>query len=438
MAVRARESGLPFDTSMELAPPRTYSGWSLAMLWGGLCMSLLAFLPGAYLVPALTLRDAILVSIAGSLAGAGMLATVAAIAAKRRQNTVGLVSSVLGMRAAPALAVLLFVRHACWAVFTVAFASEAAAQVPALGGERWLWALALGALALALALLPTHVFVGRWMAWFAFWVGLVMVLLITATGVTTYGIPILHDANGLGGWPTRAQGFDLIAAVPLLWVPVVADYAMDARTPRAAAAGVGAGAGAMTAWYAIVGTLWVFTVSAADVASFITALPIGAAGVLIVVALEADAAAANLHAASLAGGRFGYRWFKPALVAAGAIAIAVGFATDGLALEDALAVLGSIFLPLMALVVAREILGTAPRAFAWAGWIAGALAYGWINPTDFDPWRDGMEFIFATVLRLPFPLGGATTPLPATLVSVAMAVMVYGVGAAVARTRRAA
>ena len=53
-----------------------------------------------------------------------------------------------------------------------------------------------------------------------------LIALVTLTGATTYGIPILHDADGLGGWPSRAQGFDLIAAMPLLWLPVVADYAL--------------------------------------------------------------------------------------------------------------------------------------------------------------------------------------------------------------------
>ena len=437
MATRTAAQGsvLP-ESAAALAPPRRYGALTLAMLWGGLTMSLLAFVPGAYLVPALTLRDAILVSIAGSLAGAALLATIAWAAARRRQNTVGLVSSALGMRAAPALAALLLLRHALWTFFLIAFASEVAVNVPGLSGERWLWALALTALAMAIALLPVEVFVGRWMSWFAFWVGLVMVALITLTGITEYGIAVVHDANGLGGWPTRAQGFDLIAAVPLLWAPVVADYAMDARSPRDAAAGTGVGAGAMTAWYAVVGTLWVFAVSARDVAGFITALPLGVGSLVIIIALEADAIAANLHSASLAGGRFGYRWFKPALVVTALVAGALAATADGFEIEDALTAVGAVMVPLMVVGVARVAFGAVPLLLAWCAWIAGALAYGWINPGDFARWRDAMEFIFATVLRLPFPLGGETTPIPATVVSVAVAAGVYAAGAGVTKLRR--
>jgi purine-cytosine permease-like protein len=263
-----------------------------------------------------------------------------------------------------------------------------------------------------------------------------MIVLITATGVTEYGITVLHDADGLGGWPSRAQAFDLVAALPLLWAPVVADYAMNARSPRGAAAGVGLGSGVMAAWYVIVGVLWVFTVSARDVAGFITALPLGAGGLLIVVALEADAIAANLHAASISAGRLGYRWFRPALIVVAILAGAFAATMDGLNIEDALAALGAIMLPLMAVVLARAVFGPAPHAAAWCAWAAGALAYGWINPGDFAGWRDAMEFIYATVLRLPFPLGGDLTSIPATIVAPVIAAGVYTAGAALSRRRR--
>ncbi len=433
MTVRAGAVDSMMDASAELSAPKTYSAFSLALLWGGLSMSLLAFVPGAYLVPALSLRDAVLVAIGGACAGAALLAAVAAVAAKRRQNTVGLLSSTLGVPAGPWLALLLFARHTAWALFTIAFASEVAAQVPGLGGERWIWATAIAALALALALLPPAVFVRRWMGWFAFWVGLLIIGAVTATGVTTYGIPVVHDADGMGGWPSRAQGFDLIAALPILWAPVVADYAMSARRPRDAATGIGIGSGVMTSWYVIVGVLWVLTVSSRDVAGFISALPLGVGSLVVIAALEADTTAANLHAASLAGGRFGYRWFRPALAVAAVAAAAVAVAWDGFEVEDALLALGAIFLPLFAVILAREAIGPASRWLAWIGWIAGSLAYGWINPGWFEQWRDAMHFLFATVLRAPFPLGGEETAIPASIVSFAVAFGIYGCGALAAR-----
>ncbi|HYM14899.1 MAG TPA: hypothetical protein VEZ14_05020 [Dehalococcoidia bacterium] len=408
---------------------------SQVALWAALSMSLLVFVPGAYLVPALRLRDAIAVSIAGSVAGAAMLAAVAAVAARRRQNTVGLLSSTLGVPAGPLIAALLLFRHLVWTIFTLAFAANVATNVPGLAGSRAVWGVAFGALALALALLPPWVFVGRWIGWFAVWVGIVLVALITLTGFTTYGVPLLHDADGLGGWPTHAQGFDLIVLMPLLWLPVVADYAYAAPSQRDASLGVFAGVAVMTAWYAVVGVLWVFTVSARDVAGFMSALPIGVGAILIVVALQANALAANLDSASMAGGRFGYRWFRPVLVVAALVAIVVVAATDALNIEALAYLLASLFLPLFAVVLARAVVPAAPVSVSWLAWAAGVLAYGWISPGGVAAWRATMRFIFGTLLHAPFPLGGALTPLPATALSFGTAAGLYLALALVPRRR---
>ena len=429
----------------EVAETRPLTARNYTMLWAALCMSLFAFVPGAYLVPALRLRDAILVAIVASLAGAAVLGAVAATAARRRQNTVGLLSSTLGVPAGGVIAVMLLLRHVIWATFTLAFAANVAGAVPGLGGGKALWGVVLGAIALALALLPPRTFVERWLGWFAFWIGLLLIALITLTGLTTYGIPVLHDADGLGGWPTRAQGFDLIAVLPLLWLPVVADYAAQARSPRDAFTGAFAGAGVMSAWYAIVGVLWVFTVSSRDVAGFISSIPIGAGALIIVVALQSNAVAANVYSASLAGGRFGYRWFRPALFASAIAAGALVVATDALDVEDFAQLLAAIFLPLFGVVLARTLIAKGPTAMSWLAWAAGIAMYGWINPGDLAPWHDALDWVFATALHLPFPLGGDETQLPATVIALAVSFGGYAAiatawglgGAAVDKLRKA-
>jgi purine-cytosine permease-like protein len=403
------------------------------ILSASISVSLLAFVPGAYLVPALSLPEAAMVAVAGSLIGACLLAAVAAASARTGMGTVGLVSSALGMRGAPTIAVLMFARHVAWTAFALAFAANVATHVPGLAGGRIFWGLVLAALALGLALLPASVFVERWLGWFAFWVALLMIALITVVSAFSYGIPVLHDADGLGGWPSVGQGIDLVAALPLIWLAVIPDFARTSRAPRDAGIGVFLGAGLMTAWFTVVGMLWVFTVNARDVAGFMTMLPIGAAGIVVVIALEADAAAANLHAASMAGGRFGYRWFRPAaLLAATAAAFVFAFA-DLLEVEDALQLVSTIFVPLFTAILARHLVTGAPRVLTWIAWTAGVLTFGWINPGFWSPWRDLMHWLFATVLHLPFPLGGEFTPLPATVLSFAAAAGVYATGALVAR-----
>jgi NCS1 family nucleobase:cation symporter-1 len=330
-------------------------------------------------------------------------------------------SSTLGVPAGTLLATFLLLRHVAWATFALAFATEAATHVPGAGDSAVLWGIAFGAAGLALALLPAQTFVRRWMGWFAFWVGLLLIALFTVTGVFSYGIPVLHDADGMGGWPTLAQGFDLVAAMPLLWLPVVADYTRDARSPRDAAGGAFAGAGIVTAWFVILGLLWVFTVNARDAAQFVTALPVGIGGLVVILALEADQVAANVYAASMAGGRFGYRYFRPALMAAGALAAVFVVTTNAMGVEDFALMLSNIFLPLFGVVLARHLIPEAPKAFAWAAWLLGVFAFGWINPSTVGPWHDAMKVVYVGILQAPFPLGGELTQAPATAVSLAVA-----------------
>jgi nucleobase:cation symporter-1, NCS1 family len=434
MAVRALGQWTVSPPAFATGEGTAVFGWrSHFVLAASISVSLVAFVPGAYLVPALTLTEAVAAALIGSVLGAGLLAAVAAAAARRGMGTVGLLAATFGVPYGPAIAAFLFARHVLWTAFAIAFAANVAAHVPGLPGGRLAWGLAIGALALGLASLPPHVFVQRWLGWFAVWVGIVMIAVITLVSAFTYGIPVLHEANGLGGWPSFGQGIDLIAALPLLWLPVIGDYAMRSRSSGQAATGVFLGAGMMTAWFAIVGMLWVFTVNSRDVAGFMTVLPIAAGGIAVVVALEADAAAANLHSASMAAGRFGYRWFRLALVLAAVVAALVFVSADLFAVEDALLVLSMTFVPLFAVVLARMALPGAPRALAWIAWIAGVLVFSWINPGFWEPWTNSMNWLFASVLQLPFPLGGEFTPLPATVCSAVAAAGLYLGGTVVLR-----
>jgi hypothetical protein len=93
--------------------------------------------------------------------------------------------------------------------------------------------------------------------------------------------------------------------------------------------------------------------------------------------------------------------------------------------EDALQMLSTIFVPLMAVVLARVVAPQAHRAFAWIAWAFGLLVFGWINPGFWGPWRDLMHGIFANVLHAPFPLGGEYTSIPGSVCSFAAAAGLY-------------
>jgi len=74
------------------------SGLDSTLLWGNLSVSLLVIVIGALLVPALSLRDALLAILVGAVAGNVLLAVAALIGADARVPSMVLLRAPLGRR----------------------------------------------------------------------------------------------------------------------------------------------------------------------------------------------------------------------------------------------------------------------------------------------------------------------------------------------------
>ncbi len=125
------------------------------LLWGNLGVSLLVLVAGTYLVPALSLREAFLAILLGSLIGNGMLGLAALIGADGRVPAMVLMRAPLGQRGSWVPTALNVLQCLGWAVFELIIIAYAAAALSEelLGWEgRWLWTLVFGAVAAALAL----------------------------------------------------------------------------------------------------------------------------------------------------------------------------------------------------------------------------------------------------------------------------------------------
>ena len=126
------------------------------LLWGNLGVSLLVLVAGTYLVPALSLREAFLAILLGSLIGNAMLGLAALIGADARVPAMVLMRAPLGQRGSWAPTVLNAAQCIGWAIFELLIiATAVAALSDELLGFRaqWLWTLVFGGVALALALL---------------------------------------------------------------------------------------------------------------------------------------------------------------------------------------------------------------------------------------------------------------------------------------------
>jgi putative hydroxymethylpyrimidine transporter CytX len=409
---------------------RRLSGLDLAVLWGDLSIGLLVLVTGALLVPALGLPAAVLAIGVGTVIGCAPLGLVAAAGAREGVPAMVLFRPSLGLIGSylPSFANVVqlvgWTAFEFWAIGRVAnAASRDLFGVDA--GLLWLVIAAVGCTGLALA---GPVFaVRRWLEKVGIWILLGVGTVLTVRVLTAGELGDLWGRPGTGGLPFWLA-VDLVIAMPVSWLPLVADYTRFGRDPRAAGVGSAAGYAIGNAWFYLLGTLLVLAAGAAadplDIGSTIAAAAGGGVVLLALLAGETDQAMANVYSSALTVQNVRPGWSQRVLiVAVGVIgfAVAAGLGTDAAAtLEAFLLLIGSVFVPLFGVFLAHwavlargrygeaALFDAAPTGIGWgavAAWGLGFLAFQWCAPTTLVGWwSTTLETVLHGWLGLPFPL----------------------------------
>src|SRR5262245_65877672 len=111
---------------IEPVPPaaRRLGARDFAVLWGDLGIGLLVLLAGSFLVPALSLPEAILAILVGSVIGVTLLAATAAIGAQAGVPTMVCLRPSLGLRGSYAPTALNVAQLLGWTVFELVRSEE--------------------------------------------------------------------------------------------------------------------------------------------------------------------------------------------------------------------------------------------------------------------------------------------------------------------------
>jgi putative hydroxymethylpyrimidine transporter CytX len=407
---------------------RTLGGLDLAVLWGDLSIGLLVLVSGALLVPALGLPAALGAIAVGSLLGTVPLALVGLAGARERVPGMVLFRPVLGLRGSYLPSVINLVQLVGWTAFEF-WAMAAVANAVGrdlLGFEARLgWLAAIAVVCTGLALAGPIFTVRRWLERFGIWVVAAVALWLTVRLVGDGGLASAWSAPGAGGLPFWL-GVDLVIAMPVSWLPLVADYTRFARDPRSAVIGTYGAYAVGNAWFYALGALLVLVAGSgaavADVGTAIAATAGGAVVLLTLLAGESDQAMANIYSGALS-----LQNVRPALgqrrtiVAIGAtgFAIAAAIGTDAAAaFEFFLFLIGSVFVPLAAVFLVdwrvraggrygeAALFDTVAQGVRWRAfipWLAGFVVYQWCVPTGPSWWTEGVARA-ADALTLPFPL----------------------------------
>jgi putative hydroxymethylpyrimidine transporter CytX len=374
-----------------------------ASLWFSLGVGLLVMQVGAYLVPAVGTRDAVWAIVLGSLIGAGLLGWTARLGCDSGLSSAGLMHATYGRAFARLPVGLNIVQLIGWTAFELVIMREGTAAIAqqAFGWDLTgaagvlattaLWGLVLLALLGGSMLGLVRRFVARfglplvvasllWLSW-QFWQRL--------AAQEAGAVSAFWQRPGTGGMGLLSA-MDLVIAMPVSWLPLVADYARHGRVGRSAQGGTWLGYALANIWCYGLGIL-VVSVSAPDV-GLVTSLLLAQGGLValgLILLDELDNAYGDVYSSAVSAHslwpRHGVRRFGLGL---GAVCIAFALVLPMHSLEPFLLMLSSVFVPLYGVILGR--LGTQPpgqrsaeaaaggRAVDWAAaacWIAGIAIY---------------------------------------------------------------
>lgn len=366
------------DSNAALRPvestDRVFQWHDHASLWFSLGVGLLVMQIGAYLVPAVGTRDAAIAIVLGSLVGSGLLAWTAKVGCDSGLTSAGLMHSTYGSMFARLPVLLNIAQLIGWTTFELVVMRDGTA--------------AIGKQSFGLALEGPGGMVLTTLLW-----GVVLTLLLAGSMtqlvrkiISRIGLPLVIasllwltwqfggqlQAKGLDAfWARPGDGsmgmlsaMDLVIAMPVSWLPLVADYARHGRSGSKAMSGTWLGYAIANIWCYALGVM-VVSVSQPDV-NLVSALLLAQGGLIalsLILVDEIDNAYGDVYS-----GAVSTHSLKPSMsIRSWGLVLAV--LCTGLAmvlpmhsLEPFLLLLSSVFVPLYGVILGR--LGVGQPNFA--------------------------------------------------------------------------
>lgn len=387
------------DTYAPLTPVpqerRAFEARDAFSLWFSLGIGLLVLQAGALLVPGLSLGAALAAIVTGSVLGALLLAAAGVAGTDTGLSAMGVLRLTLGARGAAVPAALNAVQLAGWGAFEIIAMRDAA---DALSRQTFgisnpmLWTLGFGLLATWLAIVGPVSFVRRFLRAFGLW------LLLAGAGWLSWRLLAEHDLTALlakagTGEMSFGAGVDLVIAMPLSWLPLIADYTRFGRTSGGMFRGTVLGYGLANIWFMGLGAAYALA-SGGGETLLLSALAASGGGIalLLIVIDETDNTFADIHSAAVSTATLVP--LKPANLAMlfGGLCTAIALFAPMARYEGFLLLIGSVFAPLFGVLLTDHFLVrrragieapaslNLPSLLAWAVGVAAYQALSRLAP----------------------------------------------------------
>jgi nucleobase:cation symporter-1, NCS1 family len=273
---------------------KNLGGLDYFILWSSLGVGLLVLSAGSFLSEA-SFLDAMLAIIIGSAAGSILLALAGKIGSDHGIPSLISMRPAFGIRGSYLPAILNILQLVGWTTFEIMIMARAADILTGSMMPYYLWVAIFGALVALLGIAGPLNVVRQWIGKFALWIAygtsaIIIINLINSTDITAL---ISSHGEGLSFF----SALDLVIAMPVSWMPLVADYNRFSKKSKSALWGTFIGFTMTNILFYFGGVL----LGTSDVLAIVAAIQAMFFGFLMLLLIvdEADNAFADVYSAAV-------------------------------------------------------------------------------------------------------------------------------------------
>lgn len=350
------------------------------MIWFGAGVSIAEILTGTYFAD-LGLRTALITILIGHIIGCLLLFAAGYIGGKARRSAMETTKMSFGQKGALFFALMNVIQLIGWTAIMIYDGALSANAI--IGTGVWFWALVIGLL------------IVLWIKIGITNLGRINTITMAALFILTLILckVIFFSGNTMSAASEDGMTFgaavELAVAMPLSWMPLVADYTKEAEKPFAATLTSAVTYGIVSCWMYIIGMGAALFAGTTDISVIMLRAGLGLVGLLIVIFSTVtttflDAYSAGISAETLTA-RISGKTMGIAVAIIGTVC-AMLFPMDNI--TNFLYFIGSVFAPMIAIMIVDFILGRNADSMEYSFtnllvWLVGFFLYRYLMTVDF-------------------------------------------------------
>jgi putative hydroxymethylpyrimidine transporter CytX len=378
------------------------SVFSNALIWLGASICITEMMAGTLFAP-LGFAKGILALVIGHVLGCVLLYLAGWIGAKEEKSSMETTKFAFGQRGSYIFSVCNVLQLVGWTAVMIVVGSQSASTLISLGGE-WVWDIIIAVLLLV------------WIAVGIKNVEKLNVVAIAALFVLTVVLcvvivksPVLF-AEGTSEAVSFGAAVELSVAMPISWLPLIADYTREAEKPRMATVVSVIVYFLGSCWMYIIGMGAALVSDSGDIATILLQAGMGIVGILIVLFSTVTTTFLDAYSAGVSLVNIFKRIDqKKAALGVVVIGLVLAIFTDTSAYEDFLTLISSVFVPMIALLITDYYILKTDRSAETVDWVNVIL------------WAVGVV-LYQLFLAWALPIGST---IPVVIVLMLLSVIVH-------------